>query len=121
MSPESKILGKKQLAKKLVEKHQRLMELNGREFELLHKFFVLEEKQDLIAHWIRDAEKSGAKDKAKEYIKQKAANEKHMADIKTELAASFPAAENMKMRHEVLKRHVDSHKSAINYWAEMAK
>jgi hypothetical protein len=121
MSPESKILGKKHLAKKLVEKHQRLMELNGREFDLLHKFFVLEEKQDLIAHWIRDAEKSDAKAKAKEYTKQKIANEKQMADIKTELSTSFPAAENMKMRHEVLKKHVDSHKSAINYWAEMAK
>jgi hypothetical protein len=121
MPSESKILSKKQFAKKLVEKHQRLMEANSREFDLLHKFFVLEEKQDLIVHWIRNAEKSDSKAKAKEYVKQKTANEKQMADIKTELAASFPAAENMKMRHEVLKKHVDSHKTAINYWAELAK
>lgn len=114
---EQKILTKKQVAAKIVEKHQRLMEKNSREFELLHRLFVLTEKQDLIGHWIKDAEQSDSQKKLKEYMKQKKANEEELDKIRAELSSSFPlSGQSLRQRYDFLKKHIDSHKAAIEYW-----
>lgn len=118
MSSELKAFTRKQLSKKLVEKHKKFLEEYRKEFDFLQKLLVLEEKQDLLEHWMEDAEAEDDGKKLKEYTKQKNKNDKEMSEIRKMLKDLNQKEDaDAKQRYELLKKSMDSHKEAMNYWA----
>ncbi|MBN2014078.1 MAG: hypothetical protein JW778_02760 [Candidatus Altiarchaeota archaeon] len=117
MSSELKTLTRKQLSKKLAEKHKTFLEKYMKEFDFLHKLLVLEEKQDLLEHWIKDARDEDDGKKVKEYMKQKKRNDDEISEIRKGLSDLNKKEEyEVKQRYEFLKDHMDSHREAIDYW-----
>ncbi|RLI89471.1 MAG: hypothetical protein DRO62_01515 [Candidatus Altiarchaeales archaeon] len=112
----------KQLSKKLVEKHRRFLNAYSKEFDLLHELFVLREKQDQLKHWIDDAKNEGDKKRYKAYMKQKKITENDILKLTGKLK-EVTSSENYdsRERYDFLKRCIDSHRDAINYWSNVSK
>ena len=107
----------KQLSKKLVEKHERLLKTYSREFKLLHGIFVLREKQDLLEHWIEDAKNEGDEKKRRKYMKQKKTTEGDILKLREELKEiNSSEGYDSRQRYESLEKHIESHREAIDYW-----
>ncbi len=117
MSAKGKMLTKKELSEKLVEKHERLLEEYGKEFDLLNKLFVLQEKQDLLNHWIKDISKGSDSEKLASFEKEKKKNEDKLANLCDEIEKVTPETNmGQRKRFEFLKTCSGSHKEAISYW-----
>jgi len=110
-----------QLSKKLLEKHRRFMENYQREFDARHKISVMEEKRDLLNHWISSAEEDGSNGYEK-YLKEKESVDSRILSLKNELQSIILQDPNneskteSKRRYSFLEEQIDFHKEAIDQW-----
>jgi hypothetical protein len=122
MTSSAEVITPKQLSKKLVEKHNRLLTEHTKEFDLLHELFVLSEKQDQLEHWIDDAMNDDDEKKCKAYKKQKEKSEKDILRTTKELEKlKTQDGYDPKQRYNSLKNIIDSHREAINYWSNFSE
>jgi hypothetical protein len=119
MNPPGKIT-QKQLSKKLVEKHERLLNAYSKEFKLLQGILVLREKKDLLEHWIEDAKIEGDEKKRRRYMKQKKTTEGDILKLRERLEEITPSEDcDSRQRYESLGKYIESHREAINYWGNI--
>jgi len=119
LSPEK--LNPSQLSRKLLEKHRRMLGDYRREFEIRQKVSVLNEKGDLLAHWIKSAEEDGSGG----YEKHKRDKEMvghEISSLTTELKDMTLQEVRDESKDESVKRYsflgerINAHKEAIEYW-----
>jgi len=119
LSPEK--LNPNQLSRKLLEKHGRMLDDYQREFEIRQKVSVLNDKGDLLEHWIKSAEEDGSNGYEK-YKKDKEMVGREISSLISELrdmtlqdVKSESNGETEK-RYSFLKERIDAHKEATDYW-----
>jgi len=114
-------LNPNQLSRKLLEKHGRMLEDYQREFEIRQKVSVLNDKGDLLEHWIKSAEEDGSNGyekykKDKEMVGREVSSLiSELRDITLQEVKSESNGETEK-RYSFLKERIDAHKEAIDYW-----
>ena len=91
LKPEE--LGPLQLSKKLLKKHQAFIESYQREFYIRRKISVMNEKKDLIDHWISSAEEDDSKG-CEKYLKKKESVDSEILTLRDELQGIIPQNSN---------------------------
>ncbi|MBU4342049.1 MAG: hypothetical protein KJ928_05585 [Candidatus Altiarchaeota archaeon] len=118
-SPEK--LNPNQLSRKLLEKHRRMFGDYQREFEIRQKVSVLNEKEDLLEHWIKSAEEDGSNGYEK-YTKDKEMVSREISSLISELRdmslqdVKSESKDETEKRYSFLGERIDAHKEAIDYW-----
>ncbi len=115
LSPEN--LTPAQLSRKLLEKHKRILNDYQREFKIRQKFSVLNEKEDLLKHWIKSASENGSNDYEK-YRRDREIVHQELSSLISELQDITPkgATDEPKKRYSFLEERINAHKEAIDYW-----
>jgi len=119
LSPEK--LNSNQLSRKLLEKHRRMFDDYQREFEIRQKVSVLNEKGDLLEHWIKSAEEDGSNGYEK-YKKDKEMVGREISSLISELRdmtlqdVKSESKNETEKRYSFLEERIGAHKEAINYW-----
>ena len=119
LSPEK--LNPGQLSRKLLEKHRRMFDDYQREFEIRQKVSVLNEKGDLLEHWIKSAEEDGSNGYEK-YKRDKEMVGREISSLISELRdmtlqdVKSESKDETEKRYSFLGERIDAHKEAIDYW-----
>ena len=116
----SKYLTAKVLSKKLVDKHQNFLKQYKKEFDLLGKIIVLEEKKDQLEHW---ANTTSDEKTAQKFLKDKESADKKLMKLADELKkiSSEGTSPRLKERHSLLKKELRNHRKALDYWWKIYK
>ena len=124
LSPEK--LNPDQLSRKLLEKHRRMFDDYQREFEIRQKVSVLNEKGDLLEHWIKSAEEDGSNGYEK-YKKDKEMVSRKISSLISELRdmalqdVKDESKDESRNRYSFLEERINAHKEAIDYWNDRVK
>lgn len=119
LSPEK--LNPSQLSRKLLEKHRRMFDDYQREFEIRRKVSVLNEKEDLLEHWIKTAEEDGSNGYEK-YKRDKEIVHQDISSLISELQdialqeVRDESNDESKKRYSFLEERINTHNEAIGYW-----
>lgn len=119
LSPEK--LNPNQLSRKLLEKHRRMFDDYQREFEIRRKVSVLNEKEDLLEHWIKTAEEDGSNGYEK-YKRDKEIVHQDISSLISELQdialqeVRDESNDESKKRYSFLEERINTHNEAIDYW-----
>jgi hypothetical protein len=135
IAPEK--LTKEKLANVLVRKHRNFLTQYKKEFELLDKIKILEDKQEQLEHWLNSAKDAKEEDI---YIKELEQTDNEILKLNEELkklrdvttiAPNSSAANNgedninngffLKNRYKWLKNQISVEEQTLSYWAERYK
>lgn len=103
------------LALELVAKHEKFVENFRREYEILERVDILEEKRDQLSHWLNSEEHGMNNDKISESYKQV---EKEINDLFEEYEQKMGSFQQVKpsARRGFLESRIQKHEKALNYW-----
>jgi len=118
INPEK--LTREKLSRALVRKHKKFLEEYKREFEILEKIRVLEDKEEQIEHWLNLTKNTKEEDK---YIKELEEADKELDLLKKELKKIRKGLgkDNNERNYFLLKSKIKNEENALLYWKEKIK